>query len=403
MRSSLSPILLIFFSGIFFTLLVTVAIIMVLVGSFEILPQALINASNGQSVLQALNLMIIGMLIVPMGYFNFRYLLGKPETNFELRNQPGWLIILLTATWFLIVLTADKIIIFSGDWTRIIELPIFYILVGLPIVIILWISLRGIPMGTRRMVWTIFGLGLVLGPLLILISEITILILSTFAGVIYFTRTSGLDHELTVFFNQLAGNNSIEGFQELLTPFLTNPWVIVTILVFVSLIVPIIEEFLKPAGTWLAIKKTMKPRDGFVMGILSGAGYALFETLSASGSMGNGWEMILLGRAGTDLLHIFNTGLIGWAMISDWKVKGWLRLIGAYLFSIFIHGLWNGFALTLGLSSYLNDVNGEYSWVKSSGIIGNFGLILLSLLMLIGLWVINHKMRYKTIENIIDV
>ena len=345
MRSSLKPILLIIFSGIFSALLIIIAITILLVGSLEILPQGFQNASTGHSFLQALNLVVIGLLIVPMGYFNLRHVLGKPETYVKPRNQSVWLISFLAAVWFLVVLSADRIVEFSGAWVQITELLIFYISLGLPIIIILWIGLGGIPMGSKRRVWSIFGLGLVLGPLLILISEITIIIFTTFVGVFYFTKTSRLDHELMEFFNQMVGNNSVEGIQELLIPYLTNPWVIVTILVFVSLIVPIVEEFLKPAGTWLAIKKNMEPRDGFVMGILSGAGYALFETLSAAGGMGDGWGMVLLGRAGTDLLHIFNTGLMGWAMISDWKLNGWLKLIGVYILTIFIHGLWNGFAL----------------------------------------------------------
>jgi len=406
MRSSHSSILLIFFSGIFFTLLIVAAVFLLLAGSFEklgILPWEFQNASSGQSFLQALNLMIIGTLILPMGYFNFRHVLGKPETIVKIRNQSVGLIFILTATWFLVVLNVDKIVDFSGDWIRIAELPIFFISMGLPIFIILWISLRGIPLGSKRRLWTIFGLGLILGPLLILISEITILILATFAGAIYFTSNSNLNHELMIFFNQLTSNNSIEGIQGQLIPYLTNPWIILTVLVFVSLVVPIVEEFLKPAGTWLAVKMNMKPRDGFIMGILSGAGYALFETLSASGSMGDGWGMILLGRAGTDLLHIFNTGLIGWAMISDWKLRGWLKFIGIYVLSIFIHGLWNGFALTLGLSNYLKDLNSEYVWLKYAGSGGVVGLVLLSLLMIIGLWVINHKMRFNAIEKIIDV
>ena len=402
MRSSHSSILLIFFSGIFFTLLIVAAVFLLLAGSFEklgILPWEFQNASSGQSFLQALNLMIIGTLILPMGYFNFRHVLGKPETIVKIRNQSVGLIFILTATWFLVVLNVDKIVDFSGDWIRIAELPIFFISMGLPIFIILWISLRGIPLGSKRRLWTIFGLGLILGPLLILISEITILILATFAGAIYFTSNSNLNHELMIFFNQLTSNNSIEGIQGQLIPYLTNPWIILTVLVFVSLVVPIVEEFLKPAGTWLAVKMNMKPRDGFIMGILSGAGYALFETLSASGSMGDGWGMILLGRAGTDLLHIFNTGLIGWAMISDWKLRGWLKFIGIYVLSIFIHGLWNGFALTLGLSNYLKDLNSEYVWLKYAGSGGVVGLVLLSLLMIIGLWVINHKMRFNAIEK----
>lgn len=248
-------------------------------------------------------------------------------------------------------------------------------------------------MGSRRRVWTIFGLGFVLGPFLIMVSEIIVVIISAIVAVIFISKKISLDHELMVFLDQFAGINSIEGIQELLIPFLSNPWVILSLLVFVSLIIPMVEEFLKPAGTWLVAKKNMKPQDGFVMGILSGTGYALFETLSASGTMGDKWGMILMGRAGTDLLHIFNTGLMGWAMISDWKISGWIKLICVYVLTIFIHGLWNSLTLTLSLSNYFRDVNGIFGWLKYSDFIGNIGLLLLALIMLIGLWVINQKFR----------
>lgn len=178
-------------------------------------------------------------------------------------------------------------------------------------------SLRGIPMGSKRRVWTNFGFGLVLGPFLILLSEIIFIVFSTFVGILYISKISRLNIEFMIFFNLLIGSDSIQEIQELLDPYLANPWVLLTLLIFISLIVPLVEEFLKPAGTWLAMNWKTKLRDGFVMGALSCAGYALFETLSASGSMNKGWNFDLLGQAGTDLLHIFTTSLIGWAKVSD--------------------------------------------------------------------------------------
>ncbi|MFH2039399.1 MAG: PrsW family glutamic-type intramembrane protease [Chloroflexota bacterium] len=260
-------------------------------------------------------------------------------------------------------------------------------------------------MGSKLRSWTILGLGLVLGPILILISEITLLLFSILVGSVYLAKNPVLNHELIAFLRQLLNNNSFEGVQEFVIPHLLNPWILAIILTFVSVIVPLVEEFIKPAGIWLIVKKNMKPVEGFVMGVLSGAGYALFETLAASGNMGTGQSGFLLGRAGTDLLHIFNTGIVGWAMISDWKLKGWFKLATVFILSVIIHGLWNGFALTVGISSFIKEFSEDYNWAHSSGIGGAFGLVILSLLLLSSLWMINLKFQNSGMEKekIIDV
>jgi hypothetical protein len=69
------------------------------------------------------------------------------------------------------------------------------------------------------------------------------------------------------------------------------------------------------------------------------------------------------------------------------------------MLSILIHGLWNGIALTLGISTYINGFKGDYSKMKYLGIGGIIGLSALSLLMIMGLWMINHKLRYVPINK----
>ena len=59
--------------------------------------------------------------------------------------------------------------------------------------------------------------------------------------------------------------------------------------------------------------------------------------------------------------------------------------------------------LILGLSSYLKDFIAEYVWLEYSGIAGTVGLILLSMLMIIGMWVMNRNLRQSPIEIIVDV
>lgn len=366
---------------------------------FGIMPLAFQNISPGQPFFLALSLITCGSLLLPMGYFNIRQLLGKPSESAEMRKMPGWIVLFLTVTWLLIVFSGDWLMNLGATWGWLVELPIYLLAVGIPIYVLLRIGLGGIPLGSKQRSWSIFGLGLVLGPILILISEITIVIISVLAVMIYSANNPSLNHELLAFSYQLSNLNSINEAQEFLTPYLTNPWIIVIVLSFVSVIVPMVEEFLKPAGTWLAANKKMLPRDGFTMGILSGAGYALFETLNVAGSFGDGWGMLLLGRAGTDLLHIFNTGMVGWALVSAWNLRCGLKLLRVYILAIIIHGLWNGLSVTVGYSSLMNGFDVNNPWLGGLGVVGVIGLAFLSVLMFIVLWVMNHKMQYSPIDK----
>jgi hypothetical protein len=93
-------------------------------------------------------------------------------------------------------------------------------------------------------------------------------------------------------------------------------------------------------------------------------------------------------------MHIFGSGLMGWGIASAWQGKR-LRLLGTYLLSITVHGLWNSAAIIIevgSLQTYLN--NNGFS--KSLGVYSLVGSIILGLLVLItlpALILINRKMR----------
>jgi RsiW-degrading membrane proteinase PrsW (M82 family) len=283
-------------------------------------------------------------------------------------------------------------------WIYIAGLPVYLFAICLPVYLLIQIGLRGIPLGSKKNVWSIFGLGLILGPITILISELAILFVSALSGLTYIVLNPTLSQKLLSFSSQFSRINSIEEAQKFLAPHLLNPWVIAAVLIFVCVIVPLVEEFLKPAGTWLAIHKNMQPIDGFVMGVLSGAGYALFETLNAAGNIGPGWGILLLGRAGTDLLHILNTGLMGWAMVSTWNLKGILKLFGVYILTMIIHGVWNGLGMLAGAVSLLESFNINKPWVGWLGGFGAVGLMILAILMFFSFWYMNQRLQSPPTE-----
>jgi|GEM_PF-2223830 len=138
--SNLSSIFLTIFSGIIFTLLIVFAFFLLLAGSYELLPPEFSNIPFGQSSFQAISLMIICALVLPMGYFNIRRILGHPDDQAKLRYLSGWSICLLTITWFLIILFDERITSPVGEWAWFVELPFYLLSIGLPFIIIIWIS-----------------------------------------------------------------------------------------------------------------------------------------------------------------------------------------------------------------------------------------------------------------------
>jgi RsiW-degrading membrane proteinase PrsW (M82 family) len=84
----------------------------------------------------------------------------------------------------------------------------------------------------------------------------------------------------------------------------------------------------------------LTPVEGFTAGLLSGAGYALFESLALA-SGGEQWAALVFARIGTAGIHILTTGLTGWALVLAWRRRRFLRLAATYVFVVSVHGVWN--------------------------------------------------------------
>jgi len=114
---------------------------------------------------------------------------------------------------------------------------------------------------------------------------------------------------------------------------------------FLVLVVPVIEELFKTLVIWPLLGMNISPIEGYQAGLMSGAAFALFEgalnAVQTAAVAGNDWIFFLVGRLGGTLIHIFNGGLIGWALATAWSKKEHLKAVLAYLIAMIIHGLWN--------------------------------------------------------------
>jgi hypothetical protein len=233
-------------------------------------------------------------------------------------------------------------------------LPILHVLaVGLPVLWLGYLGWRGLSCGSNQRAWGIFGTGLILGPGLILIFEIMAAAAVFVIGMIYVGLNPALVRELQslALRFQFSGQDP-EKILPLLMPYLAQPLVMFTILAYTAGIVPLIEEAFKPIGVWLLVGTQITPGQGFTAGLLSGAGYALFENLALTTSAGGSWGEVVVTRIGTGLLHILTAGLSGWALALAWKEGRYLRLGFTYLLAVLMHGTWNGLALLAGISNF---------------------------------------------------
>jgi RsiW-degrading membrane proteinase PrsW (M82 family) len=195
-------------------------------------------------------------------------------------------------------------------------------------------------------------------------------------------------------YSQIRGLTDIDSTMKILAPYLINPFVLISLFLILGVFTPLIEETLKPVVVWLMAGRLQGPSQGFALGVISGAGFALVESLLASSTPGLGWGQLLAARAGGGLMHIFASGLMGWGIASAWHGKP-LRLLGTYVLSVMVHGLWNCAAIIIELGSlqpYLIN-NGFSKRLDSFSFVGTTILGFLVLMTLPALILINQKMR----------
>lgn len=196
---------------------------------------------------------------------------------------------------------------------------------------------------TRREGWWGLGLGSLLVPALALFLEGIAIVLLIFGLLIIRVIVEGpgfLEQWLPWVF-------SPEGLPELqIERLIADPWIWIGILIGAVILVPLIEEILKPLPAVFRIRDPQARRTQAILyGALGGAGFALAENL-LSWQWGTPWALVATGRLGATALHVFNGGLMGWAW-SGLRQGRFLESAGAYLFAWLLHGLWNAGAIAL--------------------------------------------------------
>jgi hypothetical protein len=279
-------------------------------------------------------------------------------------------------------------------WLAWIMLPVLTILVIVPPIWMLFgIGSRGIELGPRWRFFGTLGLGMTIGPLVMVVLEMFLLlgILIAGAGMVYLQQPA-LFQEILDLGKILKLETNEDAILKLLAPYISNPLVITTVIGYIALAVPMMEELFKPLAVWIFATKIESPAQGFALGMLSGAAFALIESLNASGDGSMSWPAIVSIRAGTSLLHMTASGLVGWGIVSAFHEKRPSKFFATYFAAVAIHGLWNGCAIGVGVS-ILGEYIGKPEWLFNIVPAMLCGMSVLGIGMFAVLIAANRKLR----------
>jgi len=312
----------------------------------------------------------VGVLVLPSLVFSFLRLTNKPVRE-DFLSRRG-----LRLAGLLIVLFPFAMLL--GNWALqqngigSLPFPIFHILAtSVPVIWLIYLAVRGLPVGSPQRAWGVFGSGLLLGPMLILTLE-TLALLGVFVlFVVVVVSQPQLMDELSSITRLLETTPqnppTPEALLELFGPYLTQPLVIWGTLAFAALLVPLIEEALKPIGVWLLASRQISPSAGFAAGALSGAGYALFENLLLTANSET-WATVQIARIGTSIIHILTTALVGYALAIAWQRRRYWQLLGVYLVAVLLHGAWNAMSLLMTFGEIQQSLNNANWWSSLSNL-----------------------------------
>jgi hypothetical protein len=331
-----------------------------------------------------------GFLLLPSVYYGLYRAVGRPTID----SLP-WLRRTHPVLWIfaLPVILAIGYAVYQYQALSWVFLPPLHLLaVGIPVGWMLYLAVRGLPLGSSQRLWGVFDSGLVLAPVLISIFELLAAVAFMLLASFYIaSQPELLTKIMTLATTMQEAPPSPEALLEEFGPYIARPSVLLAVLIFGAVIVPLIEELFKPIGVWLLAKRRLRPAAGFAAGALSGAGYALFESLALT-SGGQEWPALMVARIGTAAVHILTTAITGWALVEAWTRRRYLRLGISYLTAVAIHGLWNGLTIFSAFAS-LAEMQGlpiETPGITTLAMVAPAGLLLIGMTSLAGLIFFNR-------------
>ena len=352
------------------------------------------NIPNGLLVWASL---LSALLLVPTFWLSLNHLRNKPIPTWLDGQRPYVKTLLLASllVWPLVIVLGWLVAGRPGLAVYVLG-PINILVAGIPVTWVYALAQRKLQAGPIARKWRIFGFSLTVSPVVIVLAEVLALAVLGVAAVVLVLVLASLNpsfgQEVESLVQQMSSSQDVEVILQMLEPYLTRPVAIFGVLAVISGVIPLVEEILKPLALWGMAGRDLTDQEGFVAGLLSGAGFALLENLLyfANVVTAEDWLFMVIGRAGTGVLHMFGSGLVGWALARTWRNGKWPFLGLMTLLAVAFHGLWNALALLGGLGPSL-----AYSPNPAFGqeLLFYLPLILLFLIEVGALVLINRHLR----------
>jgi len=372
------------------------AIGLILLGSTSNLPPSSLHLDTSILFMLAGLLVTVGLLNIPSILLSWHALIGKPSESSVKSNAFHMASLALISLPFLL---AGGQYAAQTDYSNVM-LPIFNVLsLSIPIWWLVEFGRRELPSGSPQRNWGLLSASLGLIPLLVIFLEFLCTVLVTLATFAWLSVDPNWIGKLNQLYLQLSQVNfDPEFFASLLNDLLGNPAVIRMLFVSLGLLMPLIEELIKPLAVWFLRSRLQTPAEGFSAGLIAGAGFSLIESTTLIAQLGtkSEWGQMVLLRIATSLLHMTTSGLVGWGLVSGWTQKKYGRSVAAILASTCVHGLWNSLVVSSALQPVMGALGKQSSVVDFFFRFGNYPFAILLFFMAFVLVHMNHRLRRET-------
>jgi len=322
----------------------------------------------------------LGLIGLPAVYWATRGLLGgKPRER--RRPRPVWI---LGAALFPVSLVLGYLAFETEALPQGFGLVAHLLAAGTPVLVAAAVGLQLGPEISIRRSWGHFLAGLWAVPPVSLGLELLALVPVILVMIVGLSVSS--DGRALLDLLSASPQTNEADLRQVLGQFVAQPWLIVPVVGYLSLLVPVLEEGLKTMVVWPLLARGLSPSQAFLGGLLGGSGYALFESLFLP-QPGGDWAATMLARGGTPLIHGLCTAMASWGLSQAVNQRRWGKLLGTYAAAVTLHGSWNLGAVALGLSPLLPtaEIQGlGLGAAQAVGLVSGAALVGLSLLALFG-------------------
>lgn len=169
-----------------------------------------------------------------------------------------------------------------------------------------------------------------------------------------------------------------------------------------SVIAPLAEEGLKPLAPLVIIGHISGPAEAFLLGMASGIGFAIVETIGYIGSGQADWVLVAFSRLGAALLHGLGAGMgtLGWYFIFRGKgiARRYLKGFGAIGYALFQHSAWNGLAVLLSvIQGPVGNMLQTPVWLFGlPATIADYIILGINALLVVVLLIITDRLRHRS-------